>query len=149
MRSFKIVDYKVYNEKVVIVWFDDGTKEKATCCEDDKFDLERAIEVACLKHLYGAENYKSMLKGFMKQIKAVDKAKEDKKKEEELVANKKAKAAKKKAKYKANRRANRVAEMKEAYLAAMKEYGASIEVSELSECTCGKCHCAEDLDDMK
>lgn len=149
MKDFKIVDYKVYNKKVVVVWFDDGTKEKATCCELDSFDLERGIEVCVMKHIFGEDKYKTVLKESMKQIKAVDKAKENKKKEEEAIANKKAKAAKKKAKYRANRRANRVAEMKEAYLAAMKEYGGSIETSELAECVCGKCQCEETLDDLK
>lgn len=121
-KDVKIVDYKVYNNKVVVVWFDDGTNEKATCFESDEFDLERGVEVCCLKHMYGTSNYKSMLKGFMKQVKAVDKAKEDKKQQEELIANKRAKNARRKAKTRAKRRAERVAEMKEAYLAAMNEY---------------------------
>lgn len=122
MKDVKIVDYKVYNDKVVVVWFDDGTSEKATCNEEDNFDLSHGVEIACLKHMYGAENYKAMLKDFMNQIKAVDKAKEDKKNLEELIARKRAKNERRKARTRANRRAERVSEMKEAYLKAMNEY---------------------------
>lgn len=122
MRDFRIKDYKVYEDRAVIVEFKDGTKEKAVCNEDDKFDFERAISLCVLKYIFGADVYKSMVKTAMNQVKAVDKAKEDKKKEEELIERKKAKAARKKARRLERKRNERVAEMKEAYLAALKEY---------------------------
>lgn len=120
--NFKIKDYKVYEDRAVIVEFEDGTKEKAVCNEDDKFDLERGITICVLKHIFGADVYKSIVKTAMNQVKAVDKAKEDKKKEEELIIRKKAKAARKKTRRLERKRKERVAEMKEAYLSAMHEY---------------------------
>lgn len=122
MKDFKIKDYKVYEDTALIVEFEDGTKEKAVANEEDRFDLERGVEICVLKHLYGVDGYKSMVKKAMNQIKAVDKAKEDKKKEEELIARKKAKAARKKARRLERKRKERIAEMKEAYLAAMNEH---------------------------
>lgn len=122
MKDFKIKDYKVYEDTALIVEFEDGTKEKAVCNEDDKFDIERGITICVLKHLFGVDGYKSMVKKAMNQIKAVDKAKEDKKKEEELIARKKAKAARKKARRLERKRNERIEEMKTAYLAAMKEH---------------------------
>lgn len=126
MKTFKIVDYKVHDNdgtKSVVVEFGDGTKEHAVCCKGDTFELERGVEVCLMKHIFGETEYKSMLRKSMKQIKEIDKAAEDKKKEEELIARKKAKNEKRKARHKANRRARRVAEMREAYLGALKEYG--------------------------
>ena len=121
MKDFKIVNYKVYEEKAVIVEFEDGTKEKAVCYEDDDFDLERGIEVCVLKHIFGSDKYKSILKTAMKQVNAVDKAKEDKKTSEEIAARQKAKEERRKARRKEKRRKERVSEMTEAYLAAIKE----------------------------
>lgn len=122
MKDFKIKDYKVYEDTALIVEFEDGTKEKAVANEEDRFDLERGVEICVLKHLYGVDGYKSMVKKAMNQIKAVDKAKEDKKKEEELIVRKKAKAARRKARRLERKRKERIAEMKEAYLAAMNEH---------------------------
>ena len=121
MKDFKIKDYKVYENRAVIVEFEDGTKEKAVCCELDTFDLERGIEICVLKHIFGADGYKSVLKTSLNQIKAVDKAKEDKKKLEESIAKKKAKAARRKARRLENKRKERVTEMKEAFLSEMKD----------------------------
>ena len=120
--NFIIKDYKVYEDTALIVEFEDGTKEKAVANEDDFFDLSRGVEIAVLKHIFGSNEYKSMVKKAMNQIKAVDKAKEDKKKEEELIARKKAKAARKKARRLERKRNERIEEMKTAYLAAMKEH---------------------------
>ena len=125
MRNFKIVNYKKYEDKAVILEFDDGTEEKAVCCEGDKFELERGVEVAVLKKIFGAEGYRNMLKTAMNQIADIDKAAEDKKKNEEAAAKKKAKNDARKARRREKKRAARVEEMKEAYLNAMKEYGST------------------------
>lgn len=125
MRNFKIVNYKKYEDKAVILEFDDGTEEKAVCCEGDKFEMERAVEVAVLKHIFGKEGYRNMLKTAMNQIADIDKAAEDKKKNEEAAAKKKAKNDARKARRREKKRAARVEEMKEAYLNAMKEYGST------------------------
>ena len=123
MKKYKILDYKVYNEKIVILTFEDNTEERAVCCDEDNFDLERGIEVCVLKHLLGRDKYKSFLKDAMRQVKAVDVAKEEDKKQKEIIKAKKESVARKKARYRANKRAKRIAEMKEAYLSAMKECG--------------------------
>ena len=141
MRNFKIKDYKVYEDRAVIVEFEDGSKEKAVCNEDDKFDLERGISICVMKHIFGTDVYKSMVKTAMNQVKAVDKAKEDKAKEEELIARKKAKAARRKARRLERKRNERVAEIKEAYLAALKEYDSENYTYDLP--------CDADLEDLK
>lgn len=125
MRDFTIVDYKVYDNKVVVVKFEDGTEERAICCESDNFDLERGIEVCTLKHIFGVDAYKAFLKKAMKQVKAVDAAKEEDKRNKEMIAKRRAAAARRKARYKANKRQRRVNEMKDAFLAAMKEYNST------------------------
>lgn len=118
-----IKDYKIYKdrdgkEKVVVVKFVDGTEERAVCCEEDNFDLERGVEICVMKHYLG-DKYRAMVSDAMKQIKAIDKEKEVKKKEEVEIAAKKAKAARKKAKRAENLRKKRISEMEEAYLNAM------------------------------
>lgn len=123
-KDFKIREYKICNNngvKTVVVYFEDGDRQHAVCCPEDNFDLTTGIQVCINKHIFGADEYKSMLKEAMRQIKAIDKAKEDEKKLKEEIANKKAKSAKRKAKRRAKQRQARIDEMKEAYLAAMKE----------------------------
>ena len=122
MNNFKIKDYKVYNEKIVVVTFEDNTEERAVCCDTDNFDLERGIEVCVLKHVFGRDNYKAFLKNAMKQVKAVDIAKDEANKQKAMIKSKKATAARRKERYKANKRKKRIEEMKEAFVAAMKEY---------------------------
>ena len=135
--KFNIVSYNVYDNKTIVVRFDNVT-ERAVCCDEDQFDLERGVEICILKNIFGEECYKKLIKTAMKQIKAIDKAKADKEKEEEMIAAKKAKNARRKARTSENRRKRRVAEMKEAYLAAMREYGST-------ECIA----CESFLDDAK
>ena len=126
--NFKIVDYKVYNNKALNVTFEDNlgnkVEEKAVCNEADKFDLERGIEVCVLKYVLG-DTYKQIIREAGRQVKAVDKAVEDKKAQEEMIARKKAKNARRKAARQEKARQERIAEMTEAYLTAMKEYDAS------------------------
>ena len=128
----KIVNYEVHDNngvKTVVVEFGDGTKEHAVCCKEDVFDLKTGIEVCVCKHVFGGnDKYKSAIRNAMNQVKAIDKARADKKAEEELIARKKEKNAKRKARHKANRRARRVAEMRDAYLAAMRKYGENVSV---------------------
>lgn len=126
MKDFCIKNYKVCDNngvKTLVVDFEDGSKERAVCCPEDPFELQRGLEIVVLKHILGRDNYKAMIKTAIKQVKAIDKAEEEAKKEKEMIAAKKASAARKKARYKANKRKQRIAEMKEAYVAAMKECG--------------------------
>lgn len=124
--NFKIVDYKVYNNKALNVTFKDAvgqpkTEEKAVCNEADKFDLERGLEVCVLKHILGEDTYKQIIKEINRQIKALDKEAEEKKALEEMIARKKAKNARRKAARQEKARQDRIDEMKEAFLAAMRE----------------------------
>jgi hypothetical protein len=110
------------------------------CHEEDTFNLRECLFIAIAKHLYkgiytceGVEYKSRELKYLKKYVKIVDialknynKKLEEEKKEIEAakaIERKKAKNARRKARHKVNRRARRVAEMKEAYLAALKEYG--------------------------
>ena len=117
MDNFKIIDYKTYDDKVVILKFDDGTQEKAVCADSHEFDFERGVEVCVLKHVLGSA-YRTALKKSMKQIKEVDEDKKKEKEAKEIAKRRKVKAEKRKAK----KRERRIAEMKEAYLSAMYEY---------------------------
>lgn len=130
VKDFNIKSYKVCDNdgvKTVVVKFEDGSDEHAVCCADDQFELERGIEVCILKKVLGRDNYKTLLRKAMNQVKAIDKAEEA-----ALAAEKayKAKIEKKKAKRIAKKRAARIEEMKEAYLAAMKEHGKECAVCE-------------------
>ena len=138
--SFRIYDYKVYNNKALKVTFRDGfnkehrlEEEKAVCNDEDTFDLMRGLEVCVLKHILGEDTYKQIIKEISKQIKAIEDEEKAKKEKEEMIAKKKAKndvrMAKRRAKIqllederKAKERQERIEEMKEAYLAAMIEY---------------------------
>lgn len=119
IKNYKIYKGKDGRDKVVVVSFADGTEERAVCCEEDTFDLERGVEICVMKHLFG-DRYKNMISDAMKEIKAIDKEKEAKKKEEAEIAAKKAKAARKKAKRTENLRKKRIFEMEEAYYNALK-----------------------------
>ena len=118
-----ITDYKVFNNKVVVVWFDDGTTEKATCDKLDVFDLERAIEVCIVKKKFGGSNeYNKTVRRAMKQIAAIDKNKKLEKEEQELLAKKKAKEIARKIKRIEKKRQEQIDMMAEAYLKAMFAY---------------------------
>ena len=146
MKNFKIKNYKTYENRVVVVTFEDGKKEKAVCNEDDKFDLTYGVGICVLKHIFGASEYKSIIKTAMKQIKAIDKAEEVEKERKELIERKRAKAARKKAKRKEKERSERIEEMAEAFLKAINECGSDYEL----ECNCGSgCNCETDCCDCK
>lgn len=127
--NIKIKDYKVDEKKgTVVVFFEDGDIQKAKCCEGDTYDFERGLEVCIMKHICGgAEKYRKVLKVADEQIVAVDKAKVEAEKRAEIKARQRAKRAAKR-KLKAERkRAERIAEQKEAYLLALKEYNGDTE----------------------
>jgi hypothetical protein len=140
MKDFKIINYNNYNNKVVVVTFEDGTQEKACCNDADKFDFERGLEVCVMKHIFGADKYKSILKNAMKQTDEIDKAEIAEKQRIELIERKRAKAARKKARRKERERAERIADMKTAYVAALKECGLKHEYS---------CNCEANWDNLK
>lgn len=118
----RVKDYKIINNKVVIVTFEDGTKEKAVCDDRDTFDLERALEVIIMKKRLGSE-YNQLINKIVKECKQIDKDIADKEKfkkeQEEITARHKAKMEKRKAKRLAKEREARIEEQKEAYVRAL------------------------------
>lgn len=118
-----IIDYKVIDNKVVIVTFDDNTTEKAVVVGNDTFDFERAVEIYVLKKMLGGTKaYNDIRKEAMRQVKLVDKKKKDEAEEAERIANRKAKYAERQAKRKEKRRQEQINIQAEAFLKAMKMY---------------------------
>lgn len=130
--KFEIKDYKVDEEKkTVVIFFTDGDVQKAKACDGDTYDFERGLEVCVMKHICGAEDkYRKVLKIANDQIIAINKAKEEAEKRAEIKARKKEKRAEKRRLRAERKRAARVSEMKEAYLAALKEYNGNIDFEE-------------------
>ena len=64
--DFKIVGYRTYENRVVIVTFEDNkgnrTETKAVCNEADNFDLENGVTVCVFKYLFGEDTYKGIIK---------------------------------------------------------------------------------------
>lgn len=95
-----IYDVKVYNDKVVKVFFTDGTTETAVCQEGDKFDLDMGITVCIMKKMLGRNEYFRMLKKAKKNAAA---HRELEKKSAEAVEIRKRQRAKEEARKKARR----------------------------------------------
>lgn len=127
METFRIKNVNIIKDKVVIVEFSNGDIQKAVCDSKDTFDFERGLEVCVMKHLLGKSAYHKALKDADKQIKAIKEAAEKEKANAELKARKEAKEERRKKASAKRRRAARVAEMKEAYLSALKEYNGDTE----------------------
>ena len=140
MKDFKITKYNNYNNKVVVVTFEDGSQEKACCNDADKFDFERGLEVCVMKHIFGADKYKSILKNAMKQTDEIDKAEIAEKERKELIERKRAKAARKKARRKDRERSERINEMAEAFLKAINECGCGYDCNHECDCNCDDCN---------
>lgn len=96
----RIYDIKVYNDKVVKVFFNDGTTETAVCQEGDKFDLDMGITVCIMKKMLGRNEYFRMLKKAKKNAAA---HRELEKKSAEAVEIRKRQRAKEEARKKARR----------------------------------------------
>lgn len=120
---YEIVDYKIYNNKVVVFTFADGTEERAVCDPKDKFDIERAAEVGIVKKKLGGSNaYNTLVKRAMNQIKAVDRRKAAEIAEAELKAHRRQKDIERKIKRKEKKREEQIEIQKEAFLRAMQAY---------------------------
>jgi hypothetical protein len=52
----------IVNKNVMVVIWDDGTKNRATCSGEDKMDYEIGFAVCLMKHLYGKKKLAKMLK---------------------------------------------------------------------------------------
>lgn len=118
-----IKDYKVINDKVVIVTFADGTTEKAVCSPKDAFDLERAIEICICKKVFGGTKaYNNAIKDALKDVAAIDKQKKADKEKAERIAKKKAKEIERKILRREKKRQEQVDIQAEAFLKAMQMY---------------------------
>lgn len=123
----EIIDYKVFNDKVVVLYFADGTEEKTVCNAKDKFSIERAAEVGVMKKKLGGSNaYNKLVNNAIKQIEAINKRKAAEKAEEELQAHRRQKDIERKIKRKEKKREEQIEIQKEAYIRAMKECGYNI-----------------------
>ena len=125
--KFEIKSHKIINNKVVIVEFADGDIQKSVCMDGDTFDAERGLEVCIMKHICGGKaKYHKVLKEANKQIIALEEKEKKEKSDKELLAKKKEKDIAHKESRKAKQRAERVAEMTEAFSAALQENGGNV-----------------------
>ena len=128
--NLDIVDYKVINDKVVIVTFKDGSTEKSVCHGDDVFDLERAIELCiCKKRFGGNKDYYAAIRKALKQVRDIDTKKKKDTEEKERIANRKAKYAERKAKRMAKKRKAQIDLQTESFVAAMMKYNEIVNTS--------------------
>ena len=113
---------EVYNDRVVKVTFTDGSFTKATCSENDKFDIDVGITICLIKKMMGGS--KAYNKEMKRIHKLMDDAEEKKKKDEEAKKIEKAKRtkaiAKKERKYE-QWKEEQIEIQKEAYIRAIKE----------------------------
>lgn len=65
-------DYKTFNDKAVVAYFKDGTKEKAVVQDGDTFDVNTGLEICILKHI-GTRYGINFQNAFRKNKKAIDK----------------------------------------------------------------------------
>ncbi len=86
-----ITKYRTFNDKVVITWFSDGTKEKAICHELDTFDVETGLTVCLVKKMCGGSStfnntIRKAIKIHEKEEREIDKIKrqKDSKKQKEI-----------------------------------------------------------------
>lgn len=73
--SFEKGDYwitnVIFNDPATVVFWSDGTKTVVKCCEDDIFDKEKGLAMACVKKL-SDNNSERFHKGLRRWIKPVD-----------------------------------------------------------------------------
>lgn len=122
---------KKTGEDVMVMFFNDGTKTKAITDKNDTFDEETGILICLFKKLVDniceiddTSKYKtiySLIKMAKKNNKEYNKAREDKRKEEELEIYRKEKYRERKEKRIERKKEARIKEMEEAYRRAIKE----------------------------
>lgn len=119
-----ITDIKTPNpEKVVIVEFSDGTKEKAICDDEDKFSLETGIEVCVLKKMLGGKkNYNKYISAAVDLYNNKEKKAQLEKEEKERIARKREKEIARKKRRRERKIAEDIQLKKEAFLLAIKEF---------------------------
>lgn len=73
--NIKVTNVVTHNDRVVIVYFSDGTFTKAVCNEKDIFDLDVGIQVCLLKKIFGEKNYYKNMREIHKVMEAKEEAK--------------------------------------------------------------------------
>lgn len=136
-----ITDVQVIQDKVVIVLFADGTKEKAVLDSADTFSIEQGVSICITKKLLSAKTngngssaYNKIIAHCLKVYNDNRKAEEQAKIDVQTAKDKEKRAvekAKKKRKKKADKQREREIEIqKEAYLRAMREFGGKSAVND-------------------
>lgn len=130
----RIVDVQIIKERVVVIYFADGTEEKAILSEDDSFSFEQGISICLMKKMFslssrrnqGSSMYNKLInyakKVYRDNREADSKAELAAKNDAEKIEKLKAKAKARKAKRLAAQREEQIEIQKEAYLRAMKEF---------------------------
>ena len=115
----EIASYKVFDNKVVVATFTDGSTERAVCADEDIFCLETGLSICALKYeCDGSGVYNRIIKSIIRRQENFDKA-EEKKKEEEK--NRKLARERAKAKKARKRKEKQIEIFKEALIRANKE----------------------------
>ena len=131
IKDVKIIFGNEGEPRGVIVYFEDGTEQKAVCSGDDIFNFETGISICVTKKLldkrtdgHGHSVYNKIIEHAVKVYEHKEAKKEKVKAEAERIAHKKVKRAEKcaarKAKKEAEAREKRIQEQAEAYVRAMK-----------------------------
>lgn len=126
MHTFTIKNVKIPNpNKVVIVEFSDGTKERAICHEEDQFCLETGITICLAKKMMGGhKEYNKYIKSIIKMYNDNIKKKNAEQEEKERKERKRQHEIDRKKRRRERKIAEQIKIQKEAYLMAMKEISA-------------------------
>jgi predicted patatin/cPLA2 family phospholipase len=109
----------VFNNKVVVAKFYDGTTEKAICDDEDSFSVETGLGICLLKHILGGSGaYNRLIQKTIRRHNKELEAEEKVKKEAEA---KKLAEQKRKAKRAEKRKEKQIEMYKEALVRARKE----------------------------
>ena len=118
--DIKSVDV-IIPDKVVQIMFNDGTKEKAVCDSQDKFELETAISICISKKIMGgSREYHKAIKNGMKIYKNQVAEKEREDAEKEKLKRENEKKIKKAEKRKKKKLEEQIEIQVEAYMRALK-----------------------------
>lgn len=118
--NLDIVDYKILNERAILFVFADGTTVTTVCSEEDKYNLEEAINVAiCKKKFGGTSEYNNAIRKGIKQVKAIDLKREREAAEQKELERRRAKRLERKLRRKETKRQEQIDIQAEAFYRAL------------------------------